>query len=117
MARINLLPWREEQKKQREKHFYMFIGLAIVAALGIMVGVHIEMQAQTDFQNNRNRYLSQQITALDKQIAEIKTLEVEKQRLLNRMKVIQHLQKSRPEIVHVFEEIRHPMVCSCWKWK
>lgn len=105
MARINLLPWREEQKKQREKNFYLLLGLGFVAALGILAGIHTEMQARTDFQNNRNLFISQQITILDKQIQEIKTLEVEKTRLLNRMKVIQQLQKSRPEIVHLFEEL------------
>lgn len=105
MARINLLPWREEQKRQRQKHFYMLAGLAIVAAIGIIFIIHMDMQAHIDFQNSRNLYLSRQITSLDKQISEIKTLEVQKQRLLNRMKVIQQLQKSRPEIVHIFEEL------------
>lgn len=105
MARINLLPWREEQKKQREKNFYLLLGLGFVVSLGILAGVHTEMQARTDFQNNRNQFVTQQIAILDKQIQEIKTLEVEKTRLLNRMKVIQQLQKSRPEIVHLFEEL------------
>ena len=105
MARINLLPWREEQKRQREKNFYILLGASFVLALSILAGIHMEMESRTDFQKNRNNFLTQQISMLDKQIAEIKTLEVEKTRLLNRMKVIQQLQKSRPEIVHLFEEL------------
>ena len=105
MARINLLPWREAQKKQREKNFYLLLGLSFILALGTVAAIHMEMQNRIDFQNKRNLFMTQQIAMLDKQIEEIKSLEVEKTRLLNRMKVIQQLQKSRPEIVHLFEEI------------
>lgn len=105
MARINLLPWREEQRKLREKHFYFLLAGTFVAALLIFAGVHFQMQNQIEFQNNRNIFLTQQIASVDQQIEEIKTLEIEKARLLNRMKVIQQLQKSRPEIVHLFEEL------------
>jgi len=105
MARINLLPWRESRKKEREQRFYIYMALAAVATLGLIFAVHMEMENRTSFQNQRNQFLHQQIGILDKQIADIKTLELEKTRLLNRMKVIQQLQKSRPEIVHLFEEL------------
>lgn len=105
MARINLLPWRETRKKEREKRFYISMGLAAIITVGIGISVHMEMENRIDFQNQRNQFLLQQIGVLDKQIADIKTLELEKTRLLNRMKVIQQLQKSRPEIVHLFEEL------------
>ncbi len=105
MARINLLPWREELRKQREKRFYLSLAATFVAALGIFAAIHWEMQNRIDYQNKRNIFLTQQINMVDKQIEEIKSLEIEKTRLLNRMKVIQQLQKSRPEIVHLFEEL------------
>ena len=105
MARINLLPWRESLKQEREKRFYISMGLAALVTLALGFAVHMEMEKRTDFQNQRNQFLIQQIGVLDKQIADIKTLELEKTRLLNRMKVIQQLQKSRPEIVHLFEEL------------
>ena len=105
MARINLLPWRETRKQEREKRFYISMGLAAVITLSIGFGVHIEMEKRSDFQNQRNQFLLQQVAVLDKQISDIKTLELEKTRLLNRMNVIQQLQKSRPEIVHLFEEL------------
>lgn len=105
MARINLLPWREELKKERQIRFFASMGLVIAVAIGIVALVHMEMNNQIKFQENRNKFLSQQIGIVDKEIENIKTLEVEKKRLLNRMKVIQELQKSRPEIVHLFEEL------------
>jgi len=103
MARINLLPWRETLKKERERRFYIFVGLTIFAAIGAVAGIHLEMENRIQSQKDRNQFLNQQITFVDKEIAAIKSLEVEKTRLLNRMDVIQRLQKSRPEIVHLFE--------------
>ncbi len=105
MARINLLPWREELKKERQKQFFMLAGLVALIAVGIFFSVHTEMENRLSIQDNRNQFLSQQISIIDKEIETIKTLEVEKARLLNRMTVIQGLQKSRPEIVHLFEEL------------
>ncbi|HFE38667.1 MAG TPA: pilus assembly protein PilN [Gammaproteobacteria bacterium] len=105
MARINLLPWRETRKKEREKRYFTAMGLVAVLSIAAGVGVHMEMEKQSNFQSQRNQFLLQQIAALDLEIKAIKTLEVEKARLLNRMKVIQTLQKSRPEIVHLFEEL------------
>jgi len=105
MARINLLPWRESLKQEREKRFYISMGLAALVTLALGFAVHMEMDKRAAFQDQRNKFLIQQIAVLDKQIADIKTLELEKARLLNRMEVIQKLQKSRPEIVHLFEEL------------
>lgn len=105
MARINLLPWRETLKKERQKHFLMLAAAIAAATIGIIVGIHVEMENRISIQENRNKFLSQQISIVDKEIETIKTLEIEKTRLLNRMNVIQQLQKSRPEIVHLFEEL------------
>lgn len=105
MARINLLPWREQLRKERETQFYLMLGLAGVAVLALLGYVHLRMAGQVDLQNARNEYLQQQITQVDKAISEIRSLEEEKARLLARMTVIQELQRSRPAIVHVFEEL------------
>jgi len=104
MARINLLPWRETLNAERQKRFYLLSILVAVAAIGIIAAVHAEMNNRISVQENRNKFLSQQISIVDNEIKTIKTLEVEKARLLNRMNVIQALQKSRPGIVHLFEE-------------
>lgn len=104
MPHINLLPWREELRKQRRKEF---ITTTIVCALlmGIVVGgVHLEFSSRIKFQNKRNQYLEEQITRLDEGIKEIEELEDKKSRLIARMQIIQQLQASRPEIVRIFDE-------------
>lgn len=105
MARINLLPWRDQLRKERERRFYVGAALAVVATLGAIAYGHMYVASQIDAQDVRSQYLTQQIALVDKEIEAIKTLEVEKQRLLNRMGVIQQLQSSRPEVVHVLESL------------
>ena len=105
MARINLLPWRETLKKERQKRFFMVAALVAVLAVGALAGIHLEIESRISVQEHRNQFLSQQISIVDKEIETIRSLEIDKTRLLNRMNVIQELQKSRPEIVHLFEEL------------
>lgn len=105
MARINLLPWRDELRKERQKQFQVIAGLAAVLMLAIIMLVHIRMGAIADNQQSRNTYLEKEIKVLDKRIKEIKDLEKEKARLLARMDIIQQLQGSRPQVVHVFDEL------------
>ena len=105
MAHINLLPWREEQRKERQRQFAVVaVGSVILMALIILL-VHINVAHVIDDQQSRNRYLQQQIAKVEDQIKEIRNLEKEKQRLLDRMNIIQQLQQNRPEIVHLFYEI------------
>ncbi|HKK04642.1 MAG TPA: PilN domain-containing protein [Gammaproteobacteria bacterium] len=105
MAHINLLPWREELRKERQRQFAVVaVGSMILMALIILL-VHINIAHLIDEQDSRNRYLQQQIAKVEDQIKEIRTLEQEKQRLLDRMNIIQRLQQNRPEIVHLFYEI------------
>lgn len=105
MARINLLPWRDELRKERLKQFQVIAGLAAVLMLAVIMLVHLRMEAITDNQNSRNSYLEKEIKVLDNRIKEIKELEKEKARLLARMDIIQQLQGSRPQVVHVFDEL------------
>lgn len=105
MAHINLLPWREELRSKRQRDFGVLIFLAaLLTGLGVL-GVHILIGSLIDTQNDRNRYLSDEIAAVDKIILEIRDLEKVKNGLLARMDVIQQLQGSRPEIVHLFDEL------------
>jgi len=105
MPRINLLPWRESERKRRRQEFALSIGAAIAtAALVTLVG-RWQMSAAIEHQNDRNRILSDEIAQLDKKIKEIDGLENQKRRLLARMEIIETLQRSRPEIVHILDEI------------
>lgn len=105
MANINLLPWREERRKRRQRQF--IIGLLSSAVLSgvVVLYVHVFINGMIADQNARNTFLEQQITRLDKRIKEIQELEREKVRLLARMRIIQELQANRPVVVHLFEEL------------
>ncbi len=105
MPRINLLPWREAQRKRQRQEFIFGIAAALgTAALVILLG-RVQMSAAIGNQNERNAVIQAEIAELDKQIAEINGLENQKRRLIARMEIIETLQRSRPEIVHVFDEI------------
>ena len=105
MPRINLLPWREAERKRKRQEFFLSIGAAVAtAALVILLG-RWQMGAAIEHQNARNQIITDEITELDKQIQEILGLENQKRRLLARMEIIETLQRSRPEIVHIFDEI------------
>lgn len=105
MARINLLPWRETLRKERETQFYIGLGVAALVTLAFVAYIHVRVAGQIETQHARNEFMQQQIASVDRAIAEIKSLEEEKAKLLSRMNVIQQLQGRRPAIVHLFEEL------------
>ena len=105
MPHINLLPWREEERRLKQRQFINVAAGAAILMIGIIVLVHLRIAGIIEDQNNRNQFLTTTIAQVDKEIAEIKSLEKEKAALLARMKVIQELQSARPEIVHIFDEL------------
>ena len=105
MAKINLLPWREELRKQKQREFVISAaGGALLAALIVLLA-HFHIDGLIDNQNQRNTYLKAQIAVLDQRIGRIRELEKMKADLLARMNVIQELQRSRPESVHLMDEL------------
>jgi type IV pilus assembly protein PilN len=105
MPRINLLPWREEERKERKIAFAVAMGIAAVAACVVTGAAYVMFDSMIDAQVRRNDHLRAEIKAVDKQIEEINNLETSKQKFIARMRIIEQLQRSRPEIVHVFDEI------------
>src|SRR5690349_16796684 len=105
MPRINLLPWRDEERKERKVKFLVALGGAAVAAMLTAFVGYLLMDSMVSAQDVRNAKLKDQIAELDKQIEKINSLEADKARFIARMEVIEKLQRSRPEIVHVFDEI------------
>ena len=105
MAHINLLPWRESRRKRQQRDFGGIVGLAALLTAAACGGVHFYIEGLIDHQNARNGFLQKEIAVLDKQIKEIKDLEKTKNQLIARMEVIYKLQTSRPEIVHLFDEL------------
>ena len=109
MPRINLLPWREAERKRRQRDFLISVGAALGVG-AVVVGLLIFVYGQRiDHQLERNARLEAEIVELEKSITEIDGLERQKERLLARMEIIERLQGSRPEIVHLFDEITRQM--------
>lgn len=105
MTTINLLPWREAVRKERQQRFMASLGVGVVGALAIVGLIHMQIQGMIEHQDTRNGFLQGEIARVEKQIKEIEKIESEKRRLLARMNVIQQLQQGRPQIVHVFDEL------------
>ena len=105
MPRINLLPWREAQRKERKLAFLVALGVATLAAGVTAFAAYLMYGSMIEAQERRNSELRVAIKKLDKEIEEINSLESAKQKFIARMEIIEKLQRSRPEIVHVFDEI------------
>jgi type IV pilus assembly protein PilN len=105
MPRINLLPWREQERKVRRREFLIAAAAAVFAAIIFTGCGKLLYSSWTDAQNEKNNLLKKEIVKLDAQIADIQDLENRKQRLVARMEIIEKLQRKRPEIVHLFDEI------------
>jgi type IV pilus assembly protein PilN len=105
MPRINLLPWRDQQRRDRKLAFFVALGgAAALAALAAFIA-YLMLGSMIDAQEHRNERLRAQIKVLDKQIEEINDLEAQKQKFISRMQIIEKLQRSRPEVVHLFDEL------------
>lgn len=105
MAHINLLPWRDDRRKQREHDFYAKLGMAFVLAIVVIIVWAGWNSSRISNQNDRNAYLQNQIRQVKTKIAKIKNLEKVRDRLLARKKIIEQLQSNRSQMVHLFDEL------------
>ena len=105
MPRINLLPWRAELRQRRKKEFLVALAGSLIVAVGVVYLSKLTVQGWTSNQQARNEVLKSEIKSLDDQIAQISGLESQRDRLVARMQVITQLQRSRPEVVHLFDEL------------
>lgn len=105
MPSINLLPWREAERQKRQRDFGVALGGAVVAGIAVIMLTMLAYSQMISGQEARNERLTNEIAELEKSITEIDSLERQKERLLARMEIIEQLQKSRPEIVHLFDEL------------
>lgn len=103
MAKINLLPWRQEFRAQKQKEFQQLAFLVVIIT-GFSVFMWMKtVDAQVENQNARNRLLQTEITVLDKKVRKINDLEKRRQELVERMRVIHELQGNRPLVVRYFD--------------
>ena len=105
MSRINLLPHREERRKRARQHFFVVAGGTAIVGVLIVGLMHTFYAAKIETQNDRNKFLRNEIVKLDRDIAEIKKLRDEIQALLARKQVIETLQADRAQTVHLLDEL------------
>ncbi len=105
MPRINLLPWRDTQKREREIQFAIVTGVSLAIAGLVVLGVHLYMEGEISYQEARNQYLQSEIVLLDKQIKEIEDLEKTRNNLIQRIEVIQKLETDRNKPVYLVNEL------------
>jgi len=105
MANINLLPWREELRQERNKVTVVICALMAIVAVLIVFSGKLFMDSRINHQNSRNAYLQSEINSLSKTIKEIEDIKQRRDALRARMDVIQALQQNRAQIVHVFDDL------------
>ena len=105
MIRINLLPHREEAKKERRKQFFVLSGLVTVLGLLLVFAVYTVIGGYISHQESANDFLKKEIAILDKELDQIKRLKEQTQALLARKQVIENLQRDRGETVHLLSEM------------
>ncbi len=105
MIRINLLPHRELKRKARQQQIAVLAGMVGFLGLLVVWGIHDMIAEKIEFQNSRNQYLNEQIAILDKEIAEIREIKNQTQELLTRKQIVETLQNSRSEVVHLLDQL------------
>ena len=105
MTRLNLLPWRDQRRKEQDRQL-----LSIAVGVWILMGLvifyaHLHVSGLIENQQKRNEFLDQETKKLDEEIKEIKELQAARAALLARMRVIQQLQSDRTQVVHLFDDL------------
>lgn len=105
MIRINLLPHRAERRKARQIQFVSFCVISLLVGIMVVGVVHVAINSQIEYQERRNQFLVSQIAILDKQIAEIRQLKEEIAALDARKTVVEKLQSTRSDVVHLMDQM------------
>lgn len=105
MARINLLPWREERREERRKRFLLVLAGVLVGSAGALLAANQVINSTIERQIARNDYISKQIAVVDERIKQISDLKARRQQLVERMRIIQDLQGNRPTSGRVFDQL------------
>lgn len=105
MARINLLPWREEARRERQRQFlFSLVGTLVLGAILVLI-VGLFYDQRISVQEARNQQLQQEINLLQKRIDRINELEKTRNRLLSRKQIIEELQASRSLTVELLDKL------------
>ncbi len=109
MAKINLLPWRQERRSLLKRQFLVVLAGAAIFGGAIVYFADVAVSRQIATQQQRNHFIQDEAAKLESQISEIRLLQEQRKHLVERMKVIQELQGNRPVIVRIFDELVRTM--------
>jgi type IV pilus assembly protein PilN len=102
---INLLPHREEKRRQRKRSFFVGLGVFALIGAGAALVWYSVLQQMTSAQMARNQFLETEIARLDAQIKDIATLKAEIEALKARQKAVEDLQTDRNTPVYLLDEL------------
>jgi len=105
MSGVNLLPWREERRKYKEKIIYLLLGISVGIAIAFLFVISLYIDVLITNQKYRNSFLDEKIKNLDTQITEINVIEKKKKLLIDRIHVIKQFQYNRSDSVKLLNEI------------
>jgi type IV pilus assembly protein PilN len=105
MARINLLPWREEQRQERQRQFMLSVLFTVILGVILVFAVGLVFDQRIAHQNARNQVIQEHIGRLQARINRIRELEQTRTRLLSRKRVIEDLQASRSLTVEMLDQL------------
>lgn len=105
MSNINLLPWRELRRQQRQQQFLVALGITVLGAALSILTWDLTVNHLVDQQQNRNQYLREHILLLDQEVSEIRELQQKRNQLVERMEIIQALQGDRPVVVRLLDQL------------
>ena len=105
MARINLLPWREERREERRKRFLLVLIGVLAGSIGAVLIADQIISAAIERQMARNDYIGKQIAVVDERIKQISELKARRQQLVERMRIIQDLQGNRQISGRIFDQL------------
>ena len=105
MARINLLPWREEARRERQRQFmYSLLGTLVLGAILVLI-IGLFFAQRLNIPASRNGKLQTEINRLQQRINRINELERTRDRLLSRKAIIEELQASRSLTVELLDKL------------
>ncbi|MFN0183397.1 MAG: PilN domain-containing protein [Aquabacterium sp.] len=105
MILINLLPHREEKRRQRKQSFFVGLGVAALVGAAVVGAWFLFLQNMVASQQQRNELLSAEIKRLDGQIKDIANLKSEIESLKARQRAVEDLQTNRNIPVHLLDEL------------
>lgn len=105
MITINLMPWREARRKRLQHGFQRNLAMSAIAGVGLVVLAWAGIGSALSGQDDRNAFLQNKIEVAQKEIEEIKEIDKQRERLLNRQKVIEDLQSNRTMMSHLLYDI------------